>query len=458
MDDAAELAALQKSFDVTALGSGDPIVGFNLLATMACTLSHLAPDDGAVVHPDGSPARLGTSLLVLGSASSGRVVDEVISEVSRMQNNLTTHLQGYFGWIEESQAKQSFPFHPTNPGTGASVGLISETQTQFGDITRGHAGSWRKVLERAPHQTLQQIEKQPKFLVSVGGRKDIESQLTRLRPGCPLVHLGLQHPDDLVRFSEAGSALLEGRYPLDDGVRTIKGNILITDPMQVLMAAARNPDDRTLWLGQLLWLTDSDSGPDAPHQEPGGVQTSSARIEQRFRLALGKVMTYRFSLPDLSPLVLYADTSEASVRWTGFLREMEPRLPGISGAGRNLLTSLVFGLGLLAPKSRGISMGGVEALARFLVRRMANARIAILQAGEIARRREQITRIFHKLGNGPANARKFCRDLKITAAERDEALRWMDAASLVIQGQDGWQLREGARLSFKDCAVPILEV
>jgi hypothetical protein len=89
--DAVELAALQKNFDVTALGSGDPIVGFNLLATMACTLAHLAPDDGAVVHPDGSPARLGTSLLVLGSASAGRVVDEVITEVSRMQNNLTTH-------------------------------------------------------------------------------------------------------------------------------------------------------------------------------------------------------------------------------------------------------------------------------------------------------------------------------------------------------------------------------
>ena len=458
MDDAVELAALQKNLDVTALGSGDPIVGFNLLTTMACTLSHLAPDDGAVVHPDGSPARLGTSLLVLGSASSGRVVDEVITEVSPMQNNLTTHLQGYFGWIEENQAMQSFPIHSTSPGIGASVELIAETQSQFGDITRGHVGSWRKVLDRAPHQTLLEIRKQPKFLVSVGGRKDFESQLTRLRPGCPLVHLGLQHPDDLVRFSEAGSALLEGRYPLDDGARTVKGNILITDPMHVLIAAARNPDDRTIWLGQLLWLTDGDSGPDAPYEEPGGDQPTSARIENRFRLALGKVMTYRFSLPDLPPMVLFNDTREASVRWTGFLREMEPRLPGISGAARNLLTSLIFGLGLLAPKSRGISVAGVEALARFLVRRMASSRIAILHAGEVARRREQITRVFHKLGSGPADERKICRDLKITAADRDEALRWLEAASLVLRQQDGWDRRDGARLSFTNCSVPILEV
>ncbi|MEX1116946.1 MAG: hypothetical protein WEB53_16990, partial [Akkermansiaceae bacterium] len=66
-------------------------------------------------------------------------------------------------------------------------------------------------------------------------------------------------------------------------------------PMHVLMAAAQNPDERTRWLGQLLWLTDGDAGPDAPHSEPGGVQTSSARIEHRFCLVLGKVVTYRFN-------------------------------------------------------------------------------------------------------------------------------------------------------------------
>lgn len=457
MDDAAELAALQKIFDVTGLGSGDPIVGFNLLATMACTLAHLAPDDGTVVYPDGSPARLGTSLLVFGSASSGRVVDEIITEVSRRQNNLISHLQGYFGWLDRIKENPGVSLHRPSPEMGASAELIAETQSEFGDMIKGHVGSWRKVLEGMPHQTIQQIRKQTKFLVSVGGRKDIESQLTQLRPGCPLVHLGLSHPNDLALFSEAGSALLEGRYPLDDA-RTVKGNILITDPMQVLIAAAQNPDERTGWLGQLLWLTDGDSGPDAPKAEPGGVQTSVTRIEQRFRHALGKVMTYRFNLPDMQPMLLFADTREASVRWTGFLREMEPRVPGVSGAARNLLTSLAFGLGLIAPKSRGISVGGVEAMARFLVRRMASVRIAILHAAEIAQRRGQITRIFHKLGGGPADERKICRDLKITAGDRDEALRWLEAANLVIHRRTGWERCEGARLSFTDCTAPILEV
>jgi hypothetical protein len=169
-------------------------------------------------------------------------------------------------------------------------------------------------------------------------------------------------------------------------------------------------------------------------------------------------MTYRLNLPDLPPLVLFSDTREAMSRWSAFLREMEPRLPGITGAARNLLNSLVLGIGLMATRASKITLAGIEALSRFLVRRMANLRTAILHAGDLARRREQITRIFHKLGNGPANARKFCRDLRLTSAERDEALRWMEAASLVTHGQNGWQLREGARLNFKDSSVPIIEV
>lgn len=458
MDDAVELAGLQKNFGVNSLGNGDPIVGFNLLATMACTLAHLAPDNGTVLHPNGSPARLGTSLLILGSASSGRVVDEVITEVNRRQDNLISHLQEYFGWLDRIKDTPGASLPPPRPGLEASVELIAETQSEFGDMLEDHAGSWRKVLERMPHETIRQIEKQPKFLVSVGGRKSLDTQLKRLRPGCPLVHLGLSHPNDLALFSEAGSALLEGRFPLDEGDRTIKGNILITDPMHVLVAAAQNPDDRTSWLGQLLWLTDGDAGPDAPQGEANGGQVSGAKIEQRFRQALGKVMTYRFNLPDMQPLVLFADTREASVRWTAFLREMEPRLPGISGAARNLLTSLAFGLGLMDPRSRRITVGGVEALARFLVLRMVNARIAILHAGEIARRRAQITRIFHKLGGGPADERKICRDLKITAADRNEALRWIEAAGLALHRENGWERLEGARLSFTDCTVPILEV
>jgi hypothetical protein len=460
MDDAFELARLVESLDVPAMGSGDPIAGVNLLACMACTLANLAPDDGSVVHQDGSRARLGSSLLVMGGASTGLVVDEIITEVNRLQNNLTANLEGYFDWVEEMKARPGYSMDrpARSPQPQATAQLVYSSQPDLGTPHSDIVAYWRTLLEQAPLQTVEQISKQPRVLVSVGGRKDIESQLTRLRSGCPLVHLGLTTPEDLARYSEVGSALLEGRYPADDGIRTVKGNILITDPMQMLMAAARNPDERTAWLGQLLWLADGDSGPDVPTGGHVCTNPSSVRIDQRFREALGRVLTYRLNLPEMKPLVLFTDTREAMARWSGFLREIEPRLPGISGAARNLLNSLVFGLGLMATRASRITLAGIEAMSRFLVRRMANLRTAILHAGELARRREQITRIFHKLSNGPTQARKFCRDLRLTSVERDVALRWMEAASLVTCGPNGWQLQEGARLNFKDSSLPIIEV
>lgn len=460
MDDAFELARLMESLDVPAMGSGDPIAGVNLLACMACTLANLAPDDGSVVHPDGSRARLGTSLLVMGGASTGLVVDEIITEVSRLQNNLTANLEGYFDWVEEMKARPGHPTErpPPSPRPQPAGQLVYASQPGLYTPDSDIVAYWRALLEQSPHQTFEQIGKQPRVLVSVGGRKDLESQLTRLRSGCPLVHLGFATPEDLSRYSEVGSALLEGRYPANDGIRTVKGNILITDPMQVLMAAARDPDERTAWLGQLLWLSDGDAGPDVPLVEHGFPQRAPVRMDQRFRDALGRVLTYRLNRPGLQPLVLFTDTREAMVRWSGFLREMEPRLPGISSAARNLLNSLVLGMGLMATRASGITLAGIESMARFLVRRMANLRTAIMHAGELARRREQITRIFHKLGNGPTQARKFCRDLRLTSAERDVALRWMEAASLVTCGPNGWQLQEGARLNFKDSSLPIIEV
>jgi hypothetical protein len=394
----------------------------------------------------------------MGSASTGRVVDEVVTEVNRRQNNLTTNTEDYLDWIREWKAKPDFTIHPPKPAMSESAKLVYEAQSELSLSCGDGAALWRKVLERLPQQTVEQIGKQPKFMVSAGGRKDIETQLTRLRPGCPLIHLGFSKPDDLARYSEVGSALLEGRYPLDDGRRTVKGNLLITDPTNALSAAARNPDDTTGWLGQLLWLTDAETGPNVPAPEPGSPRPSAVRIEQRFRDAVGRIMVYRLNLPNLQPLVLFTDTREALVRWNGFLREMEPRLPGISGAARNLLTSLVFGIGMMATKASRITLAGIESMARFLVRRMANVRTTMLHAGDLARKCEQITRVFHKLSTGPANARKLCRYLKITAGERDETLRWLEAANLVVHGQDGWQVREGARLNFKDCAIPIIEV
>jgi hypothetical protein len=289
-----ELTPLIKGFQVTALGGGDPTAGCNLLAAMACTLANLAPDDGSIVHPDGSPARLGTSLLIHGSTTSGRVVDEIIAGLCQKQDNLIQHLQSYLTANKKWKARPHYvELHTADPWEADSMSYIERTQHQDSAFRRDHWQTWRAVLDTPAHPSLAQIMMQPKFFVSVRGRKDIETQMTKLRPGPALVHLGLTHPDDIGQFSDDGAAILEGRFALDNGTRSIKGHLLITDPMHVLATAAQEPDERTLWLGQLVWLSDGDHGPDAPTPDPNSAVHSSAPVEKNFRQALGQLLSQR---------------------------------------------------------------------------------------------------------------------------------------------------------------------
>jgi len=298
---------------------------------------------------------------------------------------------------------------------------------------------------------------QPKFFVSVRGRKDIETQMTKLRPGPALVHLGLNHQDDIAHFSDNGAAILEGRYALDNGTRSIRGHLLITDPMHVLATAAQEPDERTLWLGQLVWLSDGDHGPDAPRPTPNSAVHSSAPVEQNFRRALSQLLAQRLSPQEEASFKLCADIRPHLLGWRAFLTSMEPQLPGISMAARNLLTSLFFGLQLMTKEPNALCATSVTALSRFLVQRMANARLSIMRSGQIERRQNHIARIFHKLGTGPAGSRKISCDLRIPAADRELALRWLEAANLVRQRHNEWELCEGARLNFTDHSA-LLEV
>lgn len=230
----------------------------------------------------------------------------------------------------------------------------------------------------------------------------------------------------------------------------------------MIVAAASDPDVRTAWLGQLLWLSDGQGGPEPPSVDTDGSPEADPMVAERFQMVLTNLMARRLSGGKVEPkdqLVLAARIKPAMVRWTEFLRKMESSLPGISGACRNLLPSLLFGLGEMAKISTALTLklAGVEALARFLVRRMANTRTSILRSGEITRRQNQIQRILGKISKGATSEQKIAKDLKIAAVERDQCLSWLSAAGLAFRGREGWEPREGARLDFNHCLLPLLE-
>jgi len=457
-----ETEALRKffaTFQVEALGQGDANVGANVLTSMLGVLANLAPTDGTVVTTDGRPARLGVNLLISGSASSGQVLDEVITEVGRRQHNFAENLSRYLDGIREQSEKPCATLPPMGAGSNSLLDDFAETQSEIEPLFASRPEIWSRILNEVPTEQLPDLERRPKFLVAAARPGDLEAQLQGLRPGHPLVHLGLGKPGDLAELSDPGAALVEGRFTVGTSCETVCANLLITDPMQMLSEAAKAPDERTAWLGHFLWLCDSDAGPEAPTT----AQASNApeTTTERFRRALDYVITQRLNLPEKKPTPLSKDTREATIRWTAFLREMEPRLPGISGALRNLITSLVFGLGEMARIEKGLSfsMDSVEAFARFLVRRMANARTMMMHAGAVAQRRSQIERVFRKLEQGPLDTRKIYRNLnRLSARECNECLGWMEQAGISRRIDDQWELVKDARLSFNDCSTPLLEV
>ena len=456
--DVEALRQLVATFQTEAIGEGDPNLGFNLLAAMAGTLANLAPTDGTITTRDGRPARLGINLLVTGSASAGLVLEEVLTEVGRRQTNFRRHLQSYVALIDQQQGKMGATLPPMGPKSSGAEDSFAETQQELDGLFNTRLEAWSRILREAPAEQLPQLVARARFLVSVAQAGELNVQLRRLRPGQALIHAGCTSPKDLVSLSAHGAAIIEGRYPLGDTGEVVRGNFLITDPLGMLQKAAKEPDEKSVWLGHFLWLCDGEAGPEAPVARKASDQPETTT--ERFRKALDSVLARRMNLPKKEPIQLALDTRKAKVRFRGFLAEMEPRLPGISMAARNLIDTLAFGLGQMASIEQRLplSLDGVEALACFLVRRMGNARTMMLHAGAVSRRRWQIERVFRKLEQGPTEPRKIYRNLSLLASDCDECLRWMEEAGIARRVNRKWELQEGARLRFEDCTIPLLDV
>jgi hypothetical protein len=105
---------------------------------------------------------------------------------------------------------------------------------------------------------------------------------------------------------------------------------------------------------------------------------------------------------------------ESQARWMAFLKALEPECPGISGTARNLYATLIFGLALLVNATETADgfkwfTDDAEALARFLVQRMVNARAAMLHSAEDDLKQQQMEKILSKLADGPLELRDLVR-------------------------------------------------
>ncbi|MGL5019016.1 MAG: hypothetical protein ACRDBP_12845 [Luteolibacter sp.] len=137
--------------------------------------------------------------------------------------------------------------------------------------------------------------------------------------------------------------------------------------------------------------------------------------------------------------------SESQAGWMAFLKTLEPQFAGISGTARNLYATLVYGLNLLVSATATAdgfkwSTDEVEALARFLVQRMVNARAAMLHSAEEEHREQVIEKIFSKLAEGPLDHRAIVRKFhSLPTTQCLELLSTLDGRGRVAFVENKWQ-------------------
>jgi hypothetical protein len=448
------------TFDITEFG--DPVAGVNTMAAICGVLAGVSRAGSGIRTFQDRHLRIGTSFLVSGSASVGRVVDEVLLEVGLRQNHFARHLHRDLQWTEH--LKRNFAKRTVDGALLESESDIPCSELPgLGEHLYGPPmDEWKRVLAKPPMEGNQHGTTSPKFFVAATRPKDLEMRLSDLHSGRPLVHLGVSRPSDLAGFGEIVGALLDGCHAVGTCGETLHGQVMITDPLKMLDEAARLPDEGMSWVGRLVWLCDNDAGPEVPMDPSLKKADPTESLTERFREALGKGLAKRLGGDTMEPQIIKADLGKAQYRWTNFLNEMEKCLPGISGAARNLLSTLTFGLielaGCAGRKPLDLKVNDAEAFARFLVHRMANARATILYAEKVTRRQSQIRRVFQKLGDMPIDARKVYRLLNLKSDDCYECLKWLEATNLAFQSDSGWKRVEGAQLSFNTHPILTLEV
>ena len=242
---------------------------------------------------------------------------------------------------------------------------------------------------------------------------------------------------------------MDGRGSTGLDSQTVRGTVIMTDSSSFLGEAMRAEGVTGQLASRMPWLVDGNAGP-----EPGEPSTPTDLVAldapgRRYQAAMEQAWGSRLDNRKPGPVLIECDFHSLQARWIAFLKTQETVLPGITGTARNLLATLGFGLTEMndsAPRPKGPiwDLAHVEALARFLVHRMANARSAMLYSAQSARRLVLEEKILRKLGGDPLTVRELTRRIgRLPAAHCLELLEDLEAEGKVLRIDDRlWQGRQ----------------
>ena len=454
------LRHLLTAFDARALGEGDKTTGINLLAAMAITLANLACPGSGIRTPDGRLIPVGCNLLAAGARTTNMVLNDVVMPVGRCQNNLLGQLDRLLknDKAEEERALRNLArrwilskSQTANTGENALLQLMID-DGELGPMIETREDQWTAVVGSAPSEHFGDLVRRPRAFIAAPTAALLNQQLAGVHRGQALVTIGLSRAADAAKFGKLCPALMDGLMPAGPFGDTVRGRLLVTVPASELSKAATAGGDETAWLGRLLWLVDGGHGPELMPQQGGdGKIVRLPNLTARFEYAVQRIFAKRLNSQNPEPVIDDSDFAPLQARWMSFLADMERNVPDISGMARSLFASLLFGLGRLVgaektPEGFIYYMAGIEGLARHVIRRMANARSAILFSSEEEWKLRYKQRILAKLAEGPQDTRFLYRLFHLPASVCENLLAEIEADNRVKRCGRQWERVEGATL------------
>ena len=449
--DNRHLNELLHIFGATRLGEGDPVAGANLLAAMATSIANIAPPGSGLQAPDGETLEAGASLIVSGCLSTSLVAEKILSGLGDRQNNLNSHLRSHLrNHPDKPKAAGNFEAEARASVMDRYNNLTLEGLYADGDFHRGGvAGPWAGLLRQPAAADFEELRDQHVIFAAKATTGNLADILDHAHRGRPCLHVELEKAPYFARVARQCLDVMDGRGSTGLNSQTVRGTVIATDPSGILGEAMRAEDVAALMVSRMVLLVDGNAGPEPGEPEANTKLVALDAPGWRYKAAMEQAWGKRLDHRKPGPVLLSYDFHSFQARWIAFLKSKEAELPGITGTARNLLATLVFGLTQMvgsarAPKDFSWSLEQIEALARFLVHRMANARSAMLHSAQSARKLVLEEKILQKLRAGPLDVRGITRKFhSLTAGYCLDVLLDMEAAGKLLRIDDRlWQARQ----------------
>ena len=449
--DNRHLNELLHIFGTTRLGEGDRVAGANLLAAMATSIANISPPGSGLQAPDGETLDVGASLLVSGCLSTSLVAEKILSGLGDRQNNLNSYLRTHVrnhpdkpkaAGNFEAEARASFMDYYYNP---TLEGLYAPGDFYSGGV----AGPWGSLLRQPATADFEELRDRHVIFAAKGATGSLADILDHSHRGRPFLHVELDKAPYFSRVARQCLDLMDGRGSTGLNSQIVRGTVIMTDSSGFLGDAMRAEGVAGQIPSRMVWLVDGNAGPETGEPSTPTELVALDAPGRRYQAAMEHAWGSRLDHRKPGPVMLSFDFHSSQARWIAFLKTQEAAVPGITGTARNLLATLVFGLIAMVDTARGPkdfkwSISQVEALARFLVHRMVNARSAMLYSAQSARRLALEEKILRKLGSDPLTVRELTRRIgRLPAAHCLELLEDLEAAGKVRRIDDRlWQVRE----------------